>query len=93
MAIGEEVTALGRNSDAPKYPAGSPERKQVDDQASLAQTYAIVFGGAGVVAIGVGVYLILTSHDSASAAPTTGKAYVTPMVGPGLAGAGLHIDF
>jgi hypothetical protein len=93
VAVGEEVTSIGRKNDVSKYPSGSSERQQVDDQGSQAQTYAIIFGAAGLVAVGAGVYLILTSHDSPSAAPATGKAYVTPMVGPGLAGAGLHLDF
>jgi hypothetical protein len=90
VAVAEEVTSAGRNSDESKYPSGSSQRQTVSDQASQAQTYAIVFGAAGLVAIGAGVYLILTAHDSTPAAPATGKLTVTPLLGPSLAGAGLH---
>jgi hypothetical protein len=89
VAVGEEVTSIGRQNDEGKYPSGSPERQTVADQSSAAQTYAIVFGGAGVAAIGVGLYLVLTSHDEAPA--RAGHVEVTPLIGRGVGGAALHV--
>jgi hypothetical protein len=93
VAVGEEVTSIGRKNDVSKYPDGTSARQTVSDQGSQAQTYAIIFGAAGLVAVGAGVYLILTSHDAPAAPATTGKPYVTPMLGPGLAGAGVNLAF
>jgi hypothetical protein len=90
IAVGEEVTSIGRKNDESKYPDGSPEKQTVADQSSAAQTYALVFGGVGLAAVGVGVYLILTSHDEAPAPSQSGHVVVTPLIGRGLAGAGLR---
>jgi hypothetical protein len=90
VAVGEEVTSIGRHNDESKYPAERPDlRQQVADQANAAQTYAIVFGAAGVVAIAAGVYLVVTSHDATST--TARSAHVRPALGPGVAGGA--IDF
>lgn len=92
IGIGEEVTSMGRNNDVSKYPAGSPQRQTVSDQGSQAQAYALAFGGAGVVAAGIGVYLVLTSHGSAPPA-TVGSAQVTPWITPHGGGAGVGVAF
>jgi len=85
VAVGEEVTSMGRNNDESKYPAGSTERQTVSDQASAAQTYAIVFGAVGVATIGAGVYLVLSSRDQAATAG--GRLSITPLVARGATGA------
>lgn len=90
VTAAEAVTSAGRSSDENKYPAGSSERQTVADQASAAQTYAIVFGAAGVAAIGAGLYFVLTARDSSSPAARLG---VTPMVGRALGGATVHLDW
>jgi hypothetical protein len=89
IAVAEEVTSIGRKNDESKYPAQSSQRQTVADQSSAAQTYAIVFGAAGAVAVGAGLYLVLTSHEAP--APRMGDVHVTPLVGRGVAGAG--VDF
>jgi hypothetical protein len=91
VAVAEEITSAGRNSDESKYPSGSSQRQTVANQSSTAQTYAIVFGAAGLAAVGVGLYLVLTSHDATPSSPRTGAITVTPLLGPGLGGAGLHV--
>jgi hypothetical protein len=91
IGAGEEVTSAGRKSDEGKYPSGSSQRQTVGDQSSQAQTYAIIFGAAGLVAVGAGVYLVLTAHGTAPAAPVAGKLVVTPVLGPGTAGAGVSM--
>ena len=91
VAVAEEVTSTGRSSDESKYPAGSSQRQTVADQSSTAQAYAIAFGAAGLAAIGAGVYLILTAHDAAPAGPAHGGLTLTPLIGPNVAGAGVHV--
>jgi hypothetical protein len=91
VAVGEEITSIGRKNDESKYPSGSPERQTVADQSNTAQTYALVFGGAGLAACGVGLYLMLTSHDTTSA--RSGRLQVTPLVARQAAGAALHLDW
>jgi hypothetical protein len=90
LAIAEEVTSIGRNNDESKYPSGTPERQQVADQSSQAQLYAIIFGGAGLAAVGTGLYLVLTSNDTPATSAPAGSMRVTPLVGRGLAGAGVN---
>jgi hypothetical protein len=90
VAVAEEIVSIGRSNDESKYMAGSGQRQTVADQSSLAQTYAIVFGAAGVAAIGAGVYLVLTSGERA---PAPAGARVAPLLGRGLAGAALHFDW
>ena len=87
------VTALSRKNAENNYPAGSPDRLTVYNQAKDAQTYGLVFGGVGVVALGVGAYLVLTSlGPSSSGAPSTGWL-VVPTAGPDGAGALLQHGF
>ena len=65
------------------------DRLAARDSARTQALVADVLFGAGVVATGVGVYLLLTA-GSDDAAP--GRA-VAPWVGAGSAGVGLHLDF
>jgi hypothetical protein len=90
LAVAEEITSIGRNSDVSKYPDGTAEKQTVQDQSSEAQTYAIIFGGVGLAAVGAGLYLVLTSND-APATAQGGSVHVTPLVGRGLAGAGVNV--
>lgn len=70
LAVFEQTMALSRSSDShdaaastnPSVQATAPE---LHDQASTAQTYAIASASAGVAALGVGLYLVLTSGSSA----------------------------
>jgi hypothetical protein len=91
VAIDEAVTSAGRSSDESKYAADPTDQKIVANQASEARTFAIVFGSAAAVAIGTGVYLVVTSHGRTPAASASG--YFTPLIGPGLAGAELHFTW
>jgi hypothetical protein len=90
IAVAEELTSIGRNNDLSQYPAGTPERQQVSDESSQAQMYAIIFGGVGLAAVGTGLYLVLTSNDAPATATPAGSVRVTPLVGRGLAGAGVN---
>jgi hypothetical protein len=82
----EESTSISRKNDESKYPLplATSQRAEVADQSKTAQTYAIVFGATGVVALGVGLYLVLTAHGSpghdASAPRPTLRA--APYAGP-----------
>jgi hypothetical protein len=62
VAAVEEGTSISRNHDEGKYAAAPALEAQVADQSKTAQTYAIVFGATGVVAVGVGLFLVLTAH-------------------------------
>jgi hypothetical protein len=92
VAIVEEVTSVGRSSDESKYPATDvTDRQTVADQSSTARTYAIVFGAVGVAAVGTGAYLVLTSREATR--DVAGTFSVRPLVGGGVAGASLHLDW
>jgi hypothetical protein len=87
------VTALSRKNDEAKYPAGSEDRLLVYDQASGAQTAELVVGGVGLVCVGVGAYLVITSLSHGSTAPPPAAASrlrVLPSAGPG--GGGLVLS-
>jgi hypothetical protein len=88
------LTAIGRKNDENNYPVGSQDRLTVYDQAKTAQTWGFVFGGAGVAALGVGLYLVLTSHAQPDTATTTTTGWrVVPALGPSLSGASLQATF
>jgi hypothetical protein len=89
VGVGEEITSIGRNNDESKFDIDPAKRQMVADQSSQAQTYAIIFGGAGLAAAGAAVYLVLTSRDAA--APPSGQVRVIPLMGREMAGAGLHL--
>jgi hypothetical protein len=91
VAIDEAVTSAGRSSDESKYAGDPMGQKTVANQASEARTFAIIFGSAAAVAIGAGVYFVVTSHGRAPAASVSG--YFAPLIGPGLAGAELHFTW
>jgi hypothetical protein len=86
------VTALSRKNDEANYPAGSEDRLLVYDQASGAQTAELVVGGVGLVCVGVGVYLVVSSlsHRSNVLPPVTSGLRVLPSAGPG--GGGLSLS-
>ena len=60
-------------------------------QAVTAQTFGIIFGAAGVVSLGVGIYLFATSFGSAPRARTSGLS-LSPMMGRGVSGLSLSGD-
>jgi hypothetical protein len=83
------ITALSRKNDEAKYPVGSEDRLLVYDQASGAQTAELVVGAVGLVCVGAGAYLIVSSlshHSSAPTAATAGRLRVLPSAGRGSAG-------
>ncbi len=65
------VTALSRKNDEANYPAGSPARLTVYDQAREAQTAELVVGGIGIALLAAGVYLVLTSHGPSAPPPAS----------------------
>jgi hypothetical protein len=95
VAVAEQVTALGRASDSNTAAASSSAAvrataRPIHDQAAQAQTYAIVLGAAGVVAIGGGLFLVLTAQPSSSTTAAKNAATATwrvvPEIGPQSAG-------
>jgi hypothetical protein len=77
VGIFEQVTALGHDSDSKSAaeshdPAVQGTVHTLHEQALDAQTFAIVSGTIGVLAIGTGVYLLVTSSGSKPAAKETG---------------------
>jgi len=71
---------------------GSEARRLADqstsdhDSAASSQTVGIIAGATGAVALGVGIYLIVTAKKT----PTTA---VVPMIGPNVAGASASLAF
>jgi hypothetical protein len=57
-------------------------------QAVTAQTFGIIFGAAGVVSLGVGIYLFATSFG-AQAKARTGGLELSPIAGRGISGLSL----
>jgi hypothetical protein len=62
--------------------------KDAHTQAVTAQTFGIIFGAAGVVSLGVGIYLFATSFGTAPKARTGGLS-LSPMMGRGVSGLSL----
>jgi hypothetical protein len=103
LAIYEEVVAQGRNSDANNAAANSSPDVQatagpIHDQAVEAQTYALVSGGAALVGVGVGLYLVLTSLDrtppTAPAPATNASGWrISPVMSPRVSGLWLERTF
>jgi hypothetical protein len=66
VAVADQIIAKNRESDS-RSAAASPDpavqetSRPLHDQAKQAQTYAIVFGTTGVLALGAGLYLLLSS--------------------------------
>jgi hypothetical protein len=99
-AVIEESVSQSRKSDEAKYsaPSAAQQLAEVDDQSKTAQSYAIVLGASGIVAIGAGIFLVLTSSGdapAASAAPVAPSAAVrvAPLVGPHVRGLALAGSF
>jgi hypothetical protein len=94
IAAYEEATSLSRNSDESKYPATSPEHQTVADQAKTAQTYAVVFGGASLVALGAGLVLVFTAQPGVSPRASSSNAIrALPYLGSHGGGVGLEGTF
>jgi hypothetical protein len=87
------VTALTRKNDEQNYPAGSQDRLTVYNQAVGAQTAELVVGGVGVVCLGAGLFLVLSSLKHGAPAATASRVYVVPSVGPGGGGMVLTARF
>jgi hypothetical protein len=85
VALYEQLTARSRYSSS-KRAADSMERAVADtsrelyEQASDAQTYAIVFGAAGAVALGTGLVLILTSLGGSESRSAAAVPRITPVI-------------
>jgi hypothetical protein len=75
------VTALSRKNDEANYPVGSVDRLTVYNQASGAQTAELVVGAVGLVCVGTGLYLVLSSLHSGAPATTSAWTF-TPAAGP-----------
>jgi hypothetical protein len=86
------ATKDSHRKDALAASPGNPEAQAaavtLRDQALRAQTYAVVATGVGVVGVGAGLLLILTSPR----APSTGLS-VTPLFGAGTTGAAMSGAF
>jgi hypothetical protein len=85
VAVFEQITALGRDSDSKNAAASQDPNvwstiKPIHDQAIQAQTYAIVSGLVGAAAVGVGTYLVVTSFGASR--PAAAKRWrVLPQIG------------
>jgi hypothetical protein len=75
--------ASGNSSEARRL---ADQSTSDHDSASSSQTVGIIAGATGAVALGVGIYLIVTAKK----APTTA---VVPMIGPNVAGASASLAF
>ncbi|WP_394830376.1 hypothetical protein LVJ94_28095 [Pendulispora rubella] len=62
------------------------QSKSDHDSAASSQTVGIIAGATGAVALGVGIYLIVTAKKT----PTTA---IVPMIGPNVAGASASLAF
>jgi hypothetical protein len=87
----EEAGALSHAADESKYststPAGHAARNTVTDQSQQLQTYAIILGAGGVVALGAGIILLVTSGgDSGPHATAQAAFHGAPYAGPHEAG-------
>ncbi|HEV3191705.1 MAG TPA: hypothetical protein VGY54_14445 [Polyangiaceae bacterium] len=88
VAIFEQVTALGHDSDSKSAAASHDPAVQgtvhtLHEQALDAQTFAIVSATIGVVAIGTGAYLLVTSSAAPPAAKETGWQLVPELAARG----------
>ena len=87
------LTAIARKNDESNYPAGSVDRLTIYDQAKTAQTWGIVFGAAGVAALGTGVYLLVSSFSHSASPPPVTSWSVVPALGSSMRGALLQRTF
>jgi hypothetical protein len=97
VAVLEQLTAGSRDQKSKDAAASTDVNVQatagaLHDQATQAQTYALIFGGVALAALGTGVVLVLTSGSSSAApakATTTSPVWVRPMIGT--QGGGLQV--
>jgi hypothetical protein len=84
------ASSLSNRSDS-EIAQGQVATGTNDHNAALSdQTIGFVAGGAGIVAVGVGLFLVLTSGSGHSAPPAATAFRVLPRVGPG--GTGLELS-
>ncbi|WP_146653870.1 hypothetical protein [Labilithrix luteola] len=90
----------GQLAQMTAVPDGDPNKKAIIDSrdshksaANSNQLVAIVSGAGGIVLIGVGVTLILTSQGSSKTTGQANKPMVVPILGNGTAGLGFHTSF
>jgi hypothetical protein len=84
VALYEQLTARSRYAASERAAqstnyAVAETAQPLYDQASDAQTYAIVFGAVGAVSLGTGVVLILTSLGGSEARSAASSARITPV--------------
>ncbi len=81
------LTASSRDNDS-NDPAqvASGNAQTLHDQAKTAQTYGFVAGGAGVVALGVGIFLIASGGAPAAPAKAAAGLRIVPILGVTTAG-------
>ncbi len=87
------VLASSLSSRSKTEDTATPGSGHSDYQAAVGdQTAGFVAGGVGIVALGVGTFLLVTSFNHSSGgsdAPATASLRLAPEVGPGRAGLGL----
>ena len=66
LATYYELTAVSRDKDSQDATRAHEDQVTLNDQAKKAQTFAFISGGAGIVALGVGIFLIATSGGSSA---------------------------
>jgi hypothetical protein len=86
VAIYEQVTAVSRavdsnNAAASPDPATQATANPLHSQALTAQSYAIIIGSLSIVAIGTGVYLVLSSATQPAKPQKASSWRVSPTVG------------
>jgi len=92
IALFEQITALDRDSQsqdaaASDEPGAQEDAEILHDQDKQAQTYAIIFGSVGAVALGTGLYLLLSSlGDDEPSNPPAVRLHVVPSIERAAAG-------
>ncbi len=81
------------DAQSPKIPSLESSYNSKKDAAKNNQLAAIITGAGGVVMIGVGVTLVLTSTSKPKEASKNQKPWVLPMVGGGVTGVALGGSF
>ena len=87
------VTALSRKNDQANYPAGTPQRLAVYNEAKTAEDYELAIGAVALGALGAAAYLVLTSHAPSAGHAAQGGVHLVPAIGQGTGGAALFGSF